>query len=275
MDGRILKIFGERNTGTRALGQMLADLPGVKRRIGPLPELGPEQAAVAARIDAQLSGKWRRHYRNALWDEAFGRAAPDDPWKHAVPLLTPGMVGARVATLIMVRNPYSWALSLWKRPYHQVGPRAESFEDFLALPWMTERREGAPAVLSSVVDLWSLKVRASLDYRVAAQVAGLGCEVIRFEDFVQEPEAVVSRALVALDLPDGPLNPVDENTKPDGVPVAAIRRRYGQELWRAELSEDAVASINARLDPGLLAALGYDWIEPRDVGGAVAAMSGT
>ena len=260
----VLKIFGERNTGTRALSEMVAHLPGVRRRLGLPPVMSDREAEVAAVIDAGLTGAWRRHYRNALMDGVEACSA-DDLWKHAVPRLTPGMVGAGVATLCMVRNPYSWVLSLWKRPYHRVGPKTQCFETFLSLPWMTQRREGAPAVLASPIDLWSLKTGAVQSYQVAAFVNGLGCQVLRFEDFVQDARGVLEPALRAMGLPTEGLRDVTGNTKTGGLPVDRLRQRYAREEWRAELTPSAVKLINARLDWDVASAFGYARIEEEDV----------
>jgi len=262
----VLKIFGERNTGTRALARTVATLPGVTRRIGTLPRLTPEQDVVMAIVQAKIPGRWRNLYRGAIRDDAFTRGAPDDLWKHAVPRLTPGAIKVGAATLIMVRNPYSWALSLCKRPYHQVGPRVEDFAEFITLPWMTERREGTPAVLGSPVDLWSVKVRGSLAYQAEAREKGLGCEVIRFEDFVQDPQTVTAAALEKLGLPTAPLVNVQKNTKRKGLSVEKLRRRYAEEAWRADLTPETVATVTERIDWDLANKLGYTKIAPEEVG---------
>ncbi|MHA3976558.1 hypothetical protein ACW9UR_02630 [Halovulum sp. GXIMD14794] len=263
MSAHVVKIFGERNTGTRALGLMLRQLPGVTHRISGAVEV-PGDGDLEAAIETQMRGAWRKLYLHALRDEAAARKAAADPWKHAVPRLTPAMIAARAGVVVMLRNPYSWLIGLARRPYHIKGPNAETLEGFIARPWMTEQREGLAAVVASPMDLWSAKAAAALDLPQKAEAEGLRCTLARFEAFVADPEGVARACAVALGLPEGEMEARERNTKPGEAGLVALQAYYAAELWRDWLTSGAVARINARLDRGLVEALGYAWLEPGD-----------
>lgn len=264
METDIVKIFGERNTGTRALAALVRQAPSVtlrlRRRDGPPPFDG----AVEAAIESQMRGEWKRLYLHALRDDMSSRFSQDDPWKHALPRLTPAMVAAKVKTILMVRNPYSWLIGLARRPYHLKGPNADTLEAFAARPWMTERREGVPAVVASPLDLWSRKMRGTLEYRKQSHEAGLLSEIIRFEAFIQHPTGVSATVLEDLAIPCGALLWSEKNTKENEPQLSTLQHYYAQELWRARLTRETVSRVNARVDWTAAEALGYLRLEPSD-----------
>ncbi len=264
MQQHIVKIFGERNTGTRALGVLLRQLPGVTNRV---PGSRPTEAAdgaLEAAIETQMRGPWRKLYLHALRDEAEARLTTEDPWKHAVPRLTPAMIAARAGIVLMVRNPYSWLIGLARRPYHIKGPNADCLEDFAARPWMTERRERLAAVVASPVDLWAAKAAATLALPDRATAEGLSCQILRFEDFLPDPAGTTRACADALGLPEGKIVPRDRNTKPGEAGLSVLQDYYAAERWRGWLTRTAVARINARLDQQVVRELGYRMLDPDD-----------
>lgn len=260
-DSRIVKIFGERNTGTRALAALVRQVPGVRQRLVPAPP-GEGDAAVRAAIDEQLKGHWRRLYLHALRDDLAASRCRDDPWKHAVPRLTPAMIGAGVSTLLMVRDPYSWLVGLARRPYHMKGPRADTLEAFVRRPWMTERREGMSAVVASPMTLWTVKAAATLAFGRAAEAESLAHNVVRFEDFVQAPAAVSREALAALGIEAPALSAEGENTKQGEAALDVLQTYYAEERWTSRLTRGTVAAVNALIDWEVASALGYERRDP-------------
>lgn len=266
-----MKILGERNTGTRAMTALLRQIPDVSQRVRPRRATAAVDGAIEAAIEEQMRGHWKRLYLHALRDEHIAQTGPDDPWKHALPRLSPGMIAAGVRTLIMLRDPYSWLLALARRPYHIKGPNADTLEAFAARPWMTERRERLPAVLASPLDIWTRKARATLSYAQAAQDAGLPCTLVRFEDFVLDPGGVATDAFRRLGLDPPPLQPREANTKAGEASLAALQRYYRERLWLRRFSSETVARVNARVDWDAAQALGYGPLDPGDFPRRIAA----
>ncbi|WP_112321466.1 hypothetical protein [Oceanibium sediminis] len=264
-DPAIVKVFGERNTGTRAMISLLRQVPGVAHRIGARGEMPAYDGAVQAAVETALKGHWKRMYLHAMRDDIATRHAGDDPWKHARPVLSAGMIDAGVRTILMMRDPYSWLIGLARRPYHLKGPNAATLEAFAARPWMCEAREGMPAVLASPLVLWAEKAQATLTYRDAARDAGLRAEIVRLEDFIQSPGAVAQATFRALGLcPPDDLNAKDANTKKGEAALATLRQYYREERWKARLSRETVARVNARIDWSVAGALGYRMLRPED-----------
>ena len=252
---QIVKVFGERNTGTRAAIRMLRQLPEVAQRIDPMVPVRGNDALEAA-IRAQFRGQWRKLYLAAAGHDPSARATGNDPWKHSVPMLSDGMIAARMTALFMVRDPYSWALALARRPYHMKGPRPESFEGFLTRPWMSEPREGVEPVLASPVMLWSRKLAGYRSFIGQATCEGLGTAVLQFEHFIADPVAELTGALVQAGLqPSRALQQVSE-TKGRGT-LAEKQAYYGRAEWLNLLTRSNVDVISAQINWDLAEQFGY------------------
>ncbi|MEO1313567.1 MAG: hypothetical protein AAFV27_06790 [Pseudomonadota bacterium] len=264
MAAQFVKIFGERNTGTRALNALLRQIPDVVGRVQSRDAVPPIDGAVAAAIESEMKGHWKRLYLHALRDDIAARHSVDEPWKHACPRLTPSMIDAGVRTLLLVRNPYSWLIGLARRPYHMKGPHATSLESFAARPWMTERREGLPAVVASPLDLWSRKAAGTLNYADTAREAGLHSATLRFEDFVLDPASVATEAFRQIDLVPPDLSPRSRNTKMNEASLEQLQTYYRTEAWRCRLTRETVARINQRVDWQIAEQLGYPMLDPAD-----------
>ncbi len=263
MERTIVKVFGERNTGTRTVLTMLAAMPHVALKLPSTQPLNIDGSLEAA-IISQFSGSWKRLYLNALRDDAAAERSRHDPWKHAAPVLTPALRAARVRTILMTRNPYSWFLSFARRPYHLKGPKSTTLEGFLHRPWMTERREGIAAILASPMALWSEKLRAAERYLADAGDAQIPSVFMAFEDLVQDNLGAVAAALTDLDMPLDGLEDLMTNTKRGEPAQPTLARVYSAETWRADLTRPLVTGINTLTDWDLAARHGYLPLDPAD-----------
>lgn len=236
-----IKIFGERNTGTNYAEQLLAANLGDVLVRGTVP---PAWMRIAGSSEFSRDCYFRLTERRNLG------------WKHrSVAALVAAGRNPRLIFVTLVKNPYSWLLSLHRRPYHQVSaPKSASFEDFIDAPWHCRWRDRAgAAVLASPVELWNLKNRSYADL-----VARCGGVLLRYEDLLTDPEAAVrSIAAAAGRTLAAPFRNIEAATKSDAGTFAGYRDYYLQERWASRLSASAVARINARLDLPLTAALGY------------------
>ena len=257
-----IKVFGERNTGTRAIMRMIASVEGLHIERGNAPH--PQFAEGLANVEANERGIWKRIYREALKDARQDSLGPLGAWKHAAPHYCEAYKNADVKVIFMVRNPYSWALSLFRHPYHILADRPRNLTGFLSQRWLTLRRDGlAMPVLDSPMRLWTLKLRAYAAFRLAA---GSGrTAIIRFEDFVHAPESELARTLAGFNLPNAPIVALAEPTKPGGQSGADRQRYYAGEVWREALTPTDVALINAMVDWDIAAAHGYQRICPSEM----------
>jgi len=257
-----IKIFGERNTGTRALIQMLRALPDVQLR--PLGERGPsnlpEYAALRKQIRRSFDREWARIYEDGVRDLEHLATTPTKLWKHAAPVWDTEFARTNAHVIFCVRNPYSWLISLAKRPYHRRGPRSNTLLEFVERPWLTVQREYLPPLLSSPLELWNGKNRA---YRRFAEAANVPTATLYFEDFVADAECELGRILTGFDIPSTALQALDISTK-DNRNIDEIRTFYQSESWRKWLTADVVQAINDRIDWEVAAALGYAKLDPQE-----------
>lgn len=220
-----------------------------------------ENAELRAKIDATYKGNWRKIYRDALRDNEQALACPTKAWKHARPVWDDAYRQKQAHVIFCVRNPYSWALSLFRRPYHQKGPKTKRMRDFVVQPWLTISRDNMPAVLHSPMDLWTGKVAA---YRRFAEQAEIPVKVIRFESFVASPDVELRRILAELGVPFGDICRVATSTKEPLRTLEEISEYYRREDWKKYLTNDVVRAINASIDWELAAQYGYYRLDPKD-----------
>lgn len=262
-DYKFVKVFGERNTGTRALIRMLAAQPEV--RMQPKGEARvlnlAENADLRTAIDTTYRGVWRKVYRDALRDDEQAMACPTKAWKHALPVWDVAFREKRAHVVFCVRNPYSWALSLARRPYHQKGPKAKRVADFVEQPWLTISRDNMAAVLRSPMELWNGKVAA---YGAFVRQAEVPTRVIRFESFIVNPAEGVREVLSDFSIPFDEIRELAASTKNPATTLNDISLYYNREDWKKSLTAEVVAAINASIDWELAAQYGYYQLDPSD-----------
>ena len=245
-----IKIYGERHTGTNYLAALVAR--NIDAQL--LPGVAPRLLRAATRV--LRLGEWPLDsYSAATRGRNLG-------WKHRDLSDVGTELPARpdVLAVILVKNPYSWLVSLHRRPYHtsessmKVGEVAMA--RFASTPWKTVSRESGPDEYASPVDMWNVKTAASL------AAANLGNAVlVKFEDLISEPEAVVDRLAAATgNTREAAFVNLTTSTKDKDVSSEEIQNYYAQELWRADLDEQSLVVINERLSKKVLTSAGYELI---------------
>jgi hypothetical protein len=245
-----VKIFGERNTGTHYLAQLIADncearlLPGVvPRALSSAPEGAKD---LFFRVSFRRNLGWK-HTR------VDGRKLATAP------------LASRTRFVALVKNPYSFLLSLYKNPYHCRGARPATFEAFVQRRWFLRGRDDmdVPA-LDSPVALWNAKSAALL--RVARENTGRWF-ILRYEDLVADPRAAIAAIASHFGLKMvRTFSNLNKSAKGDARTFTDYRDYYLNERWRQKLSGEAIGLINQRLDANLPGEFGYNLIEtPRNV----------
>ena len=117
-----VKIYGERNTGTNYLDALIRkNLPSIT-------------------------------LLKTMASNALG-------WKHMLP--NPKRINEYkhqdiTSIITITKNPYSWLLSMYRKPYHYQGDRATTFHQFLKRPWKTLPRDNCPDQ-ATPIHLWNSK----------------------------------------------------------------------------------------------------------------------
>ncbi len=265
-DLALIKVFGERHTATRAIIRMIDGAegvdgvghPGVKGR-----ELQPYREMFDHVLE-EMRGPWKKVYREAVRDAQDDKVGPVGAWKHAAPRYGEDFGQYDVRVLFSVRNPYSWAVSMHKRPYHYLGAPKADFLEFLEFPWVSMGRDRVERILHSPMDMWSRKLEAYQSFEAEALAAGTPVQTLKFEDFVQDPSGSLGGALSALAGNPIVVEELEAPTKRDGLAAEARRVRYRDELWRNALTAPCVEFINGRVNWDIAARYGYGRLSPSD-----------
>lgn len=248
----LVKVFGERNTGTNYLSELL----NLNLAVHELPGTVPYPVFMAQKMVPGSEELLRDLYFRFTFNRNFG-------WKHT---LISDLASALeedapddIFFVSITKNPYSWLLSLHRRPYHQEQLTALSFEEFIRTPWHTVGRENAPAVVSNPIELWNMKNGAYVALNKKASAIN-----ITFENLLKDPEKMLKQISQRFDFgwKVGQFENFDESTKKETTAKDSefYRNYYLQEKWKSNLSCSAIEFINARLDPQLMDYFGYEWL---------------
>lgn len=261
-----LKIFGERNTGTRAIVRMLQEsaTKWPKVDLGPIDENKDHIAALHQQVNGFRKSTWRKIYHDALLDMESELGGPVRAWKHSKPVWDAEYARRNIHIVFSVRDPYSWFLALARRPYHRRGIRANSLEDFAIHPWMTVGRDNMDRVVPSPICLWNGKVAAYQPFRDQADQSGLKTALVRFETFVTTPEETIANVLDGLGEPYESISRIETSTKEDKRPLSEIIDYYRDEKWKSWLTRGLVAGLNDQIDWDVAGIYGYTRLDPKD-----------
>lgn len=245
---KLVKIYGERNTNTNYLSQLI----GLNLKAEEIPGVVPARIMALQR---RLPGN--ELVRDLYFFFNYGQTLG---WKHTC--VKPAAVLSRRAVMrshevcfvTLTKNPYSWLLSLHRNPYHQRYVGKPDFETFLRTPWRTLRRENTAKVLRSPIELWNLKNAAYL------QLASLDALNLTSESLIEDPEAVIDRISrqFSIDRRSARFVNYERSTKREtGKDHGYYQDYYRNERWRNELSAEAIAIINEGIDQELMARFGF------------------
>jgi len=236
-----LKIFGERNSGTTFVQLLLEQNLPVKALPGGIPRF----------LYRALPFEFVRD----VWFRCTDRN--NLGWKHGFPDETSIRKFLNKKQLILVcvcKDPYSFLLSLFRRPYH-LNLNGGTFTEFLESPYASVKREHAKAAFKNPVELWNAKNRALFDL----SQLDLPVVLFRYEDVLADPEAAVERI--------GKVYHLKQTELFRGVPCSTKRDRersfedfrshYLNEKWKDDLEREHVERINSSLDTDLCRELGY------------------
>jgi hypothetical protein len=248
----VLKLYGERNTGTNYMHKLLAANLDVRLLRGVPPRV------------LNVFIRWNKLPYTEKVQDAFHRLSfrYDLGWKHAF-APSPGDImrlrvpraGLRFVTVS--KNPYAWALSLYGKPYnyYPVWETKPSFEEFLVSPPPFLARERAPRGLRDPIDVWNRKNASYFGLSTAFPTANL-----RYEDVLDNPRKAVEELVVTLDVPKrrGGFENRERSTKEREKDFWHYRDYYLQQRWRERLEPQHIELINERLDGSIVERLGYD-----------------
>lgn len=254
---KLIKIYGERNTGTNYLSLLIALNLDVKQVPGLIPPW-------VMHLENMLPGreKVRDLYYKATYRFNLG-------WKHTrvkpVAELARYKISDRgIYFITITKNPYAWLLSLYRNPYHQYFGEKPDFETFVQTPWETVGRENCPKRLNNPVELWNVK---NASYLPLAELEGIN---LTAESLLDHPESIIDTISSRFSIAKNGNTFINftQSTKEKGKDINYYRDYYLDEKWRRLLSAEAVSTINKFLDRNLMDHFGYAVLPETDgIGG--------
>jgi hypothetical protein len=247
-----VKIFGERNTGTHAIAEIIERnsksrcLPGVEAQLSPF---------ISNIVNHRFFPKGR--VQETINDRIFEAQPPLNSWKHRATNFDDASAFQEVFVLFTVRHPASWLLALFNRPYHRLGPSAGDLKTFIDQPWKTVGREGLGGKSYRPLDLCKAKLDSYRAFAAKLEACGIPHEFVRFEDLILGQAAVFGRISSHLSDPTTKFTELRTSTKDSNKTLDDYRRYYGEELWRSSF-QGLEERINAQLDQGSLSEFGYE-----------------
>lgn len=244
---RLIKIYGERNTNTNHLEKLIdLNLEAVQIE-GVVPRY-------IKNIQKIVPGK------NWLRDEYFSRSFKKNlGWKHARVKPVEEIKASdydvnEICFISITKNPYSWLLSLYRKPYNQQYRDGKpDFETFLRTPWTTEPRDNCKRLLANPIELWNIK---NASYLQLKDIGGLN---LTTESVIDKPESIIDTLSTHFSIglrSDQFLN-YEKSTKDSGKNSTWYQDYYLNERWRDDLSVKAIATINESLDLALMRHFSY------------------
>ena len=162
-------------------------------------------------------------------------------WKHGAYRL-PSLLGRELNCMVSTKNVLAWLFSMWK-----YSGKSEKFVPFV--------------MRGTMVEHWGVMHRNWL--HAAEKLTKPKMVFIRYEDVLVHPGNAMGQAAEALDLgprktavfwtPKGELTSTGSQRKKHFDP-----RFYRQEKYRAQYNKKLLAFVRENVDPGVVAALGYE-----------------
>ncbi len=266
-----LKIYGERNSGTHFITRLIqrnfkcSTIPGTLADAEKF-ETVKYRHLLEVELKNSIQDEFKRKLADSIKvDEFFaGNQWLMLGWKHSVPPLETIATHPdrhQVLFVTVTKNPYAWALSMFRRPYGDFSlNKPDNFSHFLTEPWITAQRDNCPSLLNSPIELWNLKTNG---YQ---QLALQGYHVlnIRYEDVINDSENFLISIEHYLERKPKKVFFLNHSTKKEDEgkkDFEYYQDYYLNQRWKDQLSEEDILTINHFLNPQIVERAGYQLID--------------
>lgn len=257
---KLIKIYGERNTGTNYLENLIRLNLDVKILRGKTPDLIWSLGNATKKMMPNLS---REYSIIEIFEDAYFKISSSHNfgWKHE--LITPIRIKEikeyknPIYFIILVKNPYSWLLSLYKNPYSPEKINI-NFEQFLIEPFKTLKRENHPDHFENPIILWNEKNKSYIQIKKS-----LPAIIIKFEDILPDPKSAIDSISKQFNTKKrfDDFKNITESTKEKPKNFSYYQNYYLKEIWKEKLDKKSIDIINKYLDEDLLNYFGYEKIK--------------
>lgn len=255
------KIYGERNSGTNFIEQLLRTNFAVLCLTN-----GIRISDYVDVVGVHLPSKAKGELRSAITDiECERTLCSDFGWKHGVPPRDEILAAPHTRHTLFIcvaKHPLAWLRSLANRPYNPIGKVPKTFSQFLEYEWPLTRRDNLPGrTRIDVIDLWNVKNAAFQNLTNLVEQ----CIVVAYEDILRDPSGFLADVRRYL------LPKREEfvwslaSTKGDGTTFEGYREKNDiRTLCRATPLKQ-IEFIEARIDQRVMSSFGYGWPAPERI----------
>ena len=208
------KIYGERNTGTNFLSQLTA-ANTCATEIIPIGNHFPSDLLKTRTIDSfklpqtkcrKVINNWIKQraidtQRNQSYHQELG-------WKHAcvqTESLRQSPIFNKTLLIMLIRNPWNFALSLHRKPYNIIPSPARgiTFSEFIRMPVICNDRDRVDGdlILENPVQLWNKKVASYFKARTLSPPNTYICFyekiILAPQDFIRDVTIILGQEMPA------------------------------------------------------------------------------
>jgi hypothetical protein len=249
------KIYGERNTGTNYVEQLLH----ANFVVHCLQSNNRVYDYVRA-VGVELPKKERGKFRSKVVDIDCERVVSSEfGWKHGIPPVAEIRKAPHQKHTLFIciaKHPVAWLKSLLERPYNPVERPPETFAEFIRYAWpVTARDNMLSADRVNVIDLWNCKNRAYQDLPNETEK----CLITAYEDILAEPARFMDRVAEHLFRRNKSFVWELPSSKGETMTFEDYRTKYDVKTLCSTISIEDVEYIKANADPKVMAAHGYYW----------------
>lgn len=250
-----VKIFGERNTGTNALLQLLKNNSESEFHPGTMAELS---CFTARKMTVLQSLGLRSEKKEQMIDKVFEGRPLLQRWKHSATNVTLEELQpiGDTAFIFTVRSPLSWLVGLYKRPYHMLVEKPQSLSSFASTNWVPVKRENLALSFYRPLDLLEEKWRSYVNLMELLEIKGIKYKVIKFEDFVVNQNDVFESLKGLVHVPAANFKELRQSTKEKNKDSKYYATYYGNEVWKNEYPE--IDRVRNTVSGELCSVFGYE-----------------
>lgn len=257
---KLIKIYAERNTGSNYIENLIRLNLDVKILKGKYPF---PVYLLGYIIQKKMPNLFKDYFIYETFEDVYYKISSPKylGWKHE--LITPQRIQEieayknPVHFIALIKNPYSWLLSLYRNPY---GPSEinTSFEQFLTEPFKTLKRENHPEPFENPIILWNEKNKSYMQLK-----NDLPAITIKYEDILLNPKSAIDSIARQFHLKKrfDDFKNITESTKEKTKDFSYYKNYYLKEIWKEKLNKKSIEIINKYLDEDLLNYFGYKKID--------------
>jgi len=165
-----------------------------------------------------------------------------------------------LSIITISKNPYSFLLSLKRKPYHYKGDRSKSFLEFLQSSWPVTKRENVNKnQVKNPIELWNIKNKAYIELHKNMPNKTLN---LNYENLLLDPKKVVVQISKHFNISmKGDFVNYTVSTKNSKKTFKDYQEYYLHEQWTEEMKREEIEFINQYLNKDVVKFFGYKILE--------------